>query len=66
LGLAERLHGLQKLPVSGLEEALARREALLRFVDPGALGDFRWLAFGRGVPIQMPRFRQEPGLSTNR
>ena len=66
LGLAERLHGLQNLPVSGLEEALARREALLRFVDPGALGDFRWLAFGRGVPIQMPRFRQEPGLSTNR
>ncbi len=66
LGLAERLHSLQNLPVSGLEEALARREALLRYVDPGALGDFRWLAFGRGVPNQMPRFRQEPGLSTNR
>ena len=66
LGLAERLHGLQNLPASGLEEALARREALLRFVDPGALGDFRWLAFSRGVPYQMPRFRQEPGLPTNR
>ena len=66
LGLAERLHGLQNLPSSALEEAFARREALLRFVDPGALGDFRWLAFGRGVPNQMPRFRQEPGLSTNR
>ena len=66
LGLAERLHGLQNLPASGLEEALARREALLRFVDPGALGDFRWLAFGRGVPNQMPRFRQEPGPPTNR
>jgi len=66
LGLAERLHSLQNLPAIGLEEALARREALLRFVDPGALGDFRWLAFGRGVPNQMPRFRQEPGLPTNR
>ena len=66
LGLAEQLHGLQKLPTSGLQEALARREALLRFVDPGALGDFRWLAFGRGVPNQMPRFRQEPGPPTNR
>ena len=66
LGLAERLHGLQNLPVSGLEEALARREALLRFVDPGALGDFRWLAFGRGVPNQMPAFSQEPGLPTSR
>ena len=66
LGLAERLHGLQNLPASGLEQALARREALLRFVDPGALGDFRWLAFGRGVPNQMPRFRQEPGPPTNR
>ena len=66
LGLAERLHGLNKLPARGLAEALARREALLRFVDPGALGDFRWLAFGRRVPNQMPRFRQEPGLLTNR
>jgi SAM-dependent MidA family methyltransferase len=66
LGLAERLHSLQNLPISGLEEVLARREALLRFVDPGALGDFRWLAFGRGVANQMPRFRQEPGLPTNR
>ena len=62
LGLAEQLHGLQDLPTSGLQEALTRREALLRFVDPGCLGDFRWLAFGRGVPNQLPRFRQEPGL----
>jgi len=65
LGLAERLHGLQQLPASDLAEALVRREALLRLVDPSALGDFRWLAFGRGVPNQMPRFRQEPGLPTN-
>ena len=66
LGLAEQLHGLQSLPTSGLQEALARREALLRFVDPGALGDFRWVAFGRGLPNQVPRFKQEPGPPTNR
>jgi SAM-dependent MidA family methyltransferase len=58
LGLAQRLHGLQHargcdLPGNGsgrvdLADALARREALLRLVDPTALGDFRWLAFQRG------------------
>lgn len=49
LGLAQRLHALQMLPPSQLSEALQRREALLRLVDPGALGEFRWLLFGRGV-----------------
>jgi SAM-dependent MidA family methyltransferase len=59
LGLAQRLHGLQHprggcdQPAGGrggmdLADALARREALLRLVDPTALGDFRWLAFQRG------------------
>ncbi|APD47240.1 MULTISPECIES: class I SAM-dependent methyltransferase [Synechococcaceae] len=48
LGLAERLHGLQHQGGAGLGELLARREALLRLVDPAALGDFRWLAFARG------------------
>ena len=49
LGLAQRLHSLQTLPPSQLSAALQRREALLRLVDPGALGEFRWLLFGRGV-----------------
>lgn len=57
LGLAQRLHGLQlddptaiRRGESGarLARALARREALLRLVDPLTLGDFRWLAFRRG------------------
>jgi hypothetical protein len=40
---------------------LPRREALLRLVDPHALGDFRWLAFSRGgLPAGTPRFLQEP------
>ena len=45
LGLAEKLHALQKLPSSQLSIALQRREALLRLVDPVGLGEFRWLAF---------------------
>ncbi len=50
LGLAQRLHGLQHgASPDQLPELLARREALLRLVDPHALGDFRWLAFARGA-----------------
>lgn len=65
LGLAERLHGLQQAPAAGvaqppLAQLLARREALLRLVDPLALGDFRWLAYGRGASFSPPRFLQEP------
>ena len=55
LGLAERLHGLQQVNLQASEQStghdlatlLARREAMLRLVDPHALGDFRWLAFRR-------------------
>jgi len=65
LGLAERLHGLQQEAPAALATVLARREALLRLVDPVALGDFRWLAYGRGVDrpalLAPPRFLQEPG-----
>jgi SAM-dependent MidA family methyltransferase len=60
LGLAERLHGLQQGDPGSLSTLLARREALLRLVDPVALGDFRWLAYGRGVPLEPPRFSREP------
>ena len=45
LGLAERLHGLQQLASADLPQALQRREALLRLVDPVCLGEFRWLSF---------------------
>ncbi|MFO7628236.1 MAG: SAM-dependent methyltransferase, partial [Prochlorococcaceae cyanobacterium] len=60
LGLAERLHGLQQGRGAELASLLARREALLRLVDPHALGNFRWLAFGRGMPLETPRFLKEP------
>jgi len=58
LGLAERLHGLQQ--GTDLAAQLARREALLRLVDPVALGEFRWLVYGRGVPSGRPRCLCEP------
>ncbi len=45
LGLAGRLNSLQELPNHRLGEALNRREALLRLVDPAGLGEFRWVAF---------------------
>ena len=47
LGLGERLHNLQQLPASELPQALQRREALLRLVDPAGLGEFRWIALSR-------------------
>ena len=50
LGLAQRLHQLSLEPTTGgeLPALLARREALLRLVDPHGLGGFRWLAYRRG------------------
>ena len=49
LGLAQRLHALQSLPPARLPEALSRREAMLRLVDPAGLGEFRWLLYGAGL-----------------
>jgi SAM-dependent MidA family methyltransferase len=63
LGLAERLHGLQQGSAAELASLLARREALLRLVDPHTLGDFRWVAFARGPQASaavLPRFLQDP------
>ena len=64
LGLAQRLHGLQLRRDLTLPEVLTHREALLRLVDPAALGDFRWVAFARGsqAPGQRPLFLQEPAM----
>ena len=49
LGLAQRLHALQSLSPDRLPEALSRREAMLRLVDPAGLGEFRWLLYGAGL-----------------
>jgi hypothetical protein len=42
-----------------LPQLLRRRESLLRLVDPGCLGDFRWVALQRpplavAVPVAAP------------
>ena len=47
LGLAERLYGIQKELKEDLTNALLRREALLRLVDPVCLGDFKWFVFNK-------------------
>jgi len=64
--LAQRLHGLQQEPASQLADLLARREALLRMVDPTALGDFHWLAFQRqeagAASGETALFLQDPPL----
>ena len=61
LGLAQRLHGLQGGQPGQLGELLRRREALLRLVDPHALGDFHWRAFQRGDGAALtPLFLREP------
>jgi SAM-dependent MidA family methyltransferase len=84
LGLAQRLYGLQQSPGAmatadgpildaDLAELLRRREALLRLVDPAALGDFRWIAFQRrsaaarasdqsSLQAPLPLFLQDPPL----
>ncbi len=68
LGLAQRLHGLQHQSGAGLDALLARREALLRLVDPHTLGDFRWAAFARSVAsgdqgLSDALFLQDPPLA---
>lgn len=65
LGLAQRLHGLQQDAAVPLSALLVRREALLRLVDPAALGDFRWVAFAQGdlAAEPPPLFLQEPPLA---
>ena len=45
LGLAEKIYGIQKEFKEDLSNALLRREALLRLVDPVCLGNFKWFVF---------------------
>jgi len=64
LGLAQRLHGLQRQDGRELAALLGQREALLRLVDPHTLGDFRWLAYSRALPTATPRFLREPAAAS--
>jgi SAM-dependent MidA family methyltransferase len=64
LGLAQRLYALQQGKPTDLAELLSRRQTLLRLVDPAGLGDFRWVAFHRGLTptpsIPTPLFLSPP------
>ena len=70
LGLADRFSALQSLPADQLEEALRRRETLLRLVDPSCLGDLRWMVFHRqnchqeDSPAPCSRFLRDPSPVT--
>ena len=62
LGLAQRLHALQLDAGADLADLLARREALLRLVDPALLGDFHWVALAHGgFRPERSLFLEEPG-----
>jgi SAM-dependent MidA family methyltransferase len=50
LGTEGLLQAIQADPATTIEDYLAVRSALLRLLDPAAMGRFRVLAFGRGWP----------------
>ena len=50
LGTEELLQTIQADPATTIEDYLGVRSALLRLLDPAAMGRFRVLAFGRGWP----------------
>ena len=50
LGAGEILVGYQTGPDATLQDYLAARAALVRMIDPAAMGRFRVMVFGRGLP----------------
>ena len=50
LGAGDLLAGLRDEPGSTVEGYLAARSALMRMLDPAAMGRFRAMFFGRGLP----------------
>lgn len=61
LGIEDRLREIQADPATTLEEYTLLRSALLRLLDPAAMGQFRVMAFGRewpeGASLDMFRYR---------
>lgn len=50
LGAGELLVDLQSGPEASLQAYLEARSALVRMIDPAAMGGFRVMSFGRGLP----------------
>lgn len=62
LGAGELLVAEQTRPGASLQAYLETRSALVRMIDPGAMGRFRVLAFGRGLEpdAALPGFTEPP------
>lgn len=54
LGTDELLRAIQADPATTMESYLAVRSALIRLLDPSAMGRFRVMAFARGWPVDGP------------
>ena len=54
LGIQDLLQGIQSDPSTTLEDYLVVRSALMRMLDPGAMGRFRVMGFGRDWPPGPP------------
>jgi SAM-dependent MidA family methyltransferase len=54
LGTEDLLQAIQADPATTLEDYLAVRSALMRLLDPGAMGRFRVMAFARDWPAGPP------------
>jgi SAM-dependent MidA family methyltransferase len=54
LGIEGLLQEIQADPTTTLETYLAVRSALMRLLDPGAMGRFRVMGFGRELPEAQP------------
>ncbi len=54
LGIQDLLQGIQADPATTLEDYLVVRSALMRMLDPGAMGRFRVMGFGRDWPPGPP------------
>jgi SAM-dependent MidA family methyltransferase len=54
LGAGDILVGYQSGPAATLQAYLEARAALVRMIDPGAMGGFRVMAFGRGLSDRAP------------
>ncbi len=50
LGIETRLRAIQEDPATSMDDYLLVRSALMRLLDPAAMGKFRVMAFGRGFP----------------
>lgn len=55
LGIEARLQAIQTDPATTIEDYTLVRSALMRLLDPAAMGRFRVMAFGRGWPVPDPR-----------